>query len=55
MGRDKLKSVDGEMLSLLRYNSLEEAGKEMVCMEAESKISEYKSEVKKFEEKNTRI
>ena len=39
------------MLSLLRYDSLEEAGREMVLMEAESKVSEYKSEVKKFEKK----
>ena len=46
------RSIDPEVLSSLHYGSLEEAGREMICRQAESKVSEYRSEVERFEAKH---
>ncbi len=47
----KVNMVDQEVLSALHYNSLEEAGKDVIYLQAESKISEYGAEVARFQEK----
>ena len=51
MSPKKTQPIDSELLSSLHYGSLEEAGREMICMQAESKVNEYRSEVQRFEAK----
>lgn len=51
MSHGKVNAVDQEVLSALHYTSLEEAGKDMIYLQAESKISEYESEVERLQEK----
>ena len=51
MSPRKTQPIDSELLSSLHYGSLEEAGREMICLQAESKVNEYRSEVERFEAK----
>ncbi|MBS3764001.1 MAG: hypothetical protein KGZ25_11945 [Planctomycetes bacterium] len=51
MDQDKTNTVDNEVLSTLHYSSLEDAGREMVYLQAESKVSEYRAEVERFRKK----
>lgn len=51
MSPRKTRSIDPEVLSSFHYGSLEEAGREMIWMQAESKVNEYRSEVERFEAK----
>lgn len=51
MKNKNIKEIDPQIISGLNYDTVEEAGIEMLFLQARSKLSEYKSQIEEFEKK----